>query len=76
MKARRPTTETPLLKARLDRDLRQRDLALALGISQPWYSDIERGKTTPDVILAQRIAAEVGATVAELWPALGAEVSQ
>lgn len=45
-----------------------------LGISQPWYSAFERGRTTPKARLAQRIADLVGSTVAELWPT-NAEVS-
>lgn len=77
MSRRLPTTrETPLQKARTQRKLKQSDVASALGLTQGWYSKIERGETTPDVLLAQRIASYFGTSVSALWPDVGgAEVS-
>ena len=47
-----------------------------LGISQPWYSDIEIGKCAPDVKLALRIVAIVGGSLEDYWTADTVEVSR
>jgi DNA-binding XRE family transcriptional regulator len=60
---------TPLKVARCGRELTQADLCSRLGLNESTYSRIELGLQMPDVITAQRIAALVGSTVAELWPA-------
>lgn len=75
MSRKLPTTrETPLQRARTARGLKQSDVASALDLTQGWYSKIERGETTPDVLLAQKIAAHFDTTIAELWPQDAAEV--
>jgi len=65
-------TQTPLCAARCKLNLSQRDVAGAVGLTQSGYSKIERGTTTPDLRLARRIAAVLGASIDELWP-LGVE---
>ena len=60
---------TPLKIARCGCELTQNELCAKLGLSASTYSRIELGLQTPDARLAQRIAALVGSTVAELWPA-------
>ncbi|MFN9913204.1 MAG: helix-turn-helix transcriptional regulator [Pirellulaceae bacterium] len=75
MSRKLPTTrETPLQRARTQRGLKQSDVATALGLTQGWYSKIERGETTPDVLLAQRIANHFKTNVSDLWPEAAAEV--
>jgi DNA-binding XRE family transcriptional regulator len=46
-------------------------MAAKLDISQGRYSTIENAKATPDVLLAQRIAAIFGCEIGDLWPAKG-----
>ncbi len=76
MKARPPSKETRLQRARCDKDLTQTAVAARVGLTQSGYSKIERGLITPDVMTAQKIADAVGVAVAELWPAVAAEVSR
>jgi transcriptional regulator with XRE-family HTH domain len=64
-KGRRPTE---LAKKRFAAGLRQQDIAAKLDISQGRYSTIENAKATPDVVLAQRIAALFDCAVTDLWP--------
>ena len=75
MSARRPTTPSRLAEARLSKGQKQSDVAASLGISQPWYSAIERGSVEPGVRLAQAIAKYFDLSVADLWPS-SAEVSR
>jgi DNA-binding XRE family transcriptional regulator len=59
---------TELAKRRCVAGMRQQDIAKKLGISQGRYSTIENEKTTPDVVLAQRIAEILKCKVTDLWP--------
>lgn len=74
MNHRKLRDHTPLKVARCGCEFTQADLCSRLGLSASTYSRIELGLQIPDARLAQRIAALVGSTVAELWPA-PAEVS-
>lgn len=68
MRALRASEPTELAKRRCATGMRQQDIAKKLGISQGRYSTIENEKTTPDVVLAQRIAEILKCKVADLWP--------
>lgn len=59
---------TPLTRARVAAGLTQAQASERLGVSKSSYSMIESGGRMPSVDLAQRIAALVGRTVAQLWP--------
>lgn len=62
---------TELAKRRFAAGRTQEDIAAELKISQGRYSTIENAKTTPDVVLALRIADIFGCKVTDLWPAEG-----
>ena len=53
---------------RLANDLRQADLASAVGISGQKISRIERGVMTPPREIAQKIANTLGKDIATLFP--------
>ena len=55
-------------EARHAAGLTQAAVADAVGISGRHFKGIEYYDTAPSVWLAQRIAREIGVTVAELWP--------
>ena len=59
---------TTLRRIRLLADITQKDLAAATGTTRQNLFKIERGKSLPRVLLAQRIAKTLGCTVADLWP--------
>ena len=56
-----------LEEIRKDRDIRQEELALALGVSRQTISLIERGDYSPSVMLALKLAAICGVTVEEIF---------
>ncbi len=49
-----------LREKRKTRKMRQQDVALLLGISQPYYSQIEKGRRNPPVILVEDICDILG----------------
>ena len=59
---------TELAKRRCVAGMTQQDIAAKLEISQGRYSMIENERTTPDVVLAQRIADILRCKVTDLWP--------
>lgn len=76
MRPKTPREPSALAKARVAAQKTQRSIAEELGISQPWYSDIEIGKCAPDVKLALRIVAIVGGSLEDYWTADTVEVSR
>jgi len=62
---------TELAKRRCVAGMTQQDIAAKLEISQGRYSMIENERTTPDVVLAQRIADILRCKVTDLWPSEG-----
>lgn len=62
---------TELAKRRCVAGMTQQNIAAKLEISQGRYSMIENEKTTPDVVLAQRIADILRCNVTDLWPSEG-----
>ncbi|MDX2377116.1 XRE family transcriptional regulator [Microbacterium sp. LRZ72] len=54
--------------ARADRKLSMRALATEAGISQPFLSQIENGRTLPSMLTLYRLAAALGLSAAELMP--------
>ena len=62
-----------LSELREKRNLTQLQVARAVGISRPFYTNIENGVKTPSLRVAIRIAAFFGVDVKELWPFIGAQ---
>jgi len=58
-----------LRQLRKARTLRQEDVARLLGVTESAYCLYENGKRTPPVHIKARIAAILGCSVADLWPA-------
>lgn len=58
---------TPLRNIRRSRTLNQEQMASLLEISQQTYSKYESGRLTPSVDVKARIAAILGASVADLF---------
>lgn len=56
-------------RARKDRGLSMRALAIACGVSQPFLSAVERGWSTPSIATLYRLAEVLGTAPAELLPA-------
>ena len=50
-----------------EREISQRDFAKKIGVSESTLSLIIRGKTTPTLPVAYRIAKELGLTIEEIW---------
>jgi transcriptional regulator with XRE-family HTH domain len=55
--------EHPLRTYRKSNKIRLRQLAADLGVTVAWLSRIERGKTTPSLALAGRLAKVTGGAV-------------
>ena len=51
------------------RGIKQRDLADKLGVSEPYISDVSRGKKTPSVAVCLQIAKILGVHVEQLFTA-------
>ena len=64
----RPRVLNALQRKRIAAGLSQDELAVAVGVSRQTISAIENRRTTPSVQLALAIAAELGASVEELFP--------
>ncbi len=45
-----------LIKLRQNKNIRQKDVALILGISTSYYGMIEKGSRTPSLVLAKQIS--------------------
>jgi DNA-binding XRE family transcriptional regulator len=63
-------TNIQILVRRKQLNLKQKDLAQVLGISQGALCMIEAGRRLPRVSLANRIAKALDTTTADLWPEL------
>ena len=59
--------ENSVFDERTKRDMTQEDLALVVGVSRQTIIAIEKGKYTPSVALAMRIAQAFGLRVEELF---------
>lgn len=55
-------------KYRLKKNLTQKDLALATGLSQGYISGLEKGARTPSLAILDDIASCLGIDVAKLFP--------
>jgi transcriptional regulator with XRE-family HTH domain len=64
----RDIPETKLRWARKLRGLSQQEASAKAGVSQAFWSDVERGESMPTVDIAHRMSAAVGFQVHELWP--------
>lgn len=64
---RSKTGRTAVAAARRQTGVNQRDFAERLGVSNVTLCRVERGKYTPSLRLALRIAAAVGGTVGDYW---------
>ena len=60
--------KTKIRTKRLKAGIGQAELARRAGISRQYLGLIENGSSIPTVIMAQRIADELGCAVADLWP--------
>jgi len=63
---------TPILKnsirrLRFERNMTQEELALRTGVSRQTIMSVERGQTTPSVLLAYKIAAAFAVPVTEVF---------
>ena len=54
-------------RLRFERNMTQEELALRTGVSRQTIMSIERGQTTPSVLLAFKIAAALGVLVHEVF---------
>lgn len=61
-------SHTPLKRARLLAQISQTRLAKTCGIHRNYLARLEAGLSLPTVLLAQRLARELGTTVEALWP--------
>jgi putative transcriptional regulator len=54
-------------RLRFEKNMTQEELALRTGVSRQTIMSIERGQTTPSVLLAFKIAAALGAVVHDVF---------
>jgi len=52
---------------RLQKGLRQEELAKAMGVSRQTISSLENGRYNPSIMLAHKIAAYFGMTIEEVF---------
>ncbi|MBQ6360919.1 MAG: helix-turn-helix transcriptional regulator [Lachnospiraceae bacterium] len=52
---------------RLQKGLRQEELAKAMGVSRQTISSLENGRYNPSILLAHKIAAYFGMTIEEVF---------
>ena len=58
-----------IVKARIDKRMKQQDLLLKSGLSQRYLSAVENDKVDPRISVVRRIARALGVTVNDLLPA-------
>lgn len=55
-----------LIKARKERELRQEDVALIVGISRPFYNQIENGKRNVSIEIGAKLEDVLGVNIKSL----------
>ncbi|MES5892932.1 helix-turn-helix domain-containing protein [Bacillus cereus group sp. RP43] len=56
-----------ITKLRKEQDITQEDLALKVGITRAYLSNIENGKHTPSLDVAFKIAGTLGSTIEKIF---------
>ena len=62
-----PILKNSIRRLRFERNMTQEELALRTGVSRQTIMSIERGQTTPSVLLAYKIAAAFSVEVTEVF---------
>ena len=62
-----PSLKNHIRRLRFERNMTQEELALRTGVSRQTIMSVERGQTTPSVLLAYKIAAAFVVPVTEVF---------
>ena len=63
----RGTLKNRIEELRLERGMRQEELAKVLGVSRQTISSLERGRYNPSILLAHKIARHFGLTIEDVF---------